>query len=393
MNIKKFVTEDKQNLLSLRRWFHEHPELSRQEFETAAKIEEILDGYGIEHRRVGETGVYGVIRGKLEGNKVVVLRADIDALPIAEESELSYCSKNRGVMHACGHDVHTTALLGAAKVLQSQRELFGGEVRLFFQQAEEIGYGAKVFLKENLLCGADRVFGVHVAPDIPVGKVGVKAGPNNASVDHFKISIHGAAAHVSTPQRGTDALYISAQLVIALQAIVTRQTAPTDTVIIGIGKLNAGTAYNIVAEDAVIEGTTRTFTPQQREFVNRRIDEVSQSVAQMYGATAQVIWTDYASPLVNHASVCKDVGKIVTDLYGEDSLVTDRELSLGGDDFAEFLLQVPGVYAYVGTSNSALPCTLVPAHNGKFDVDEDALPVATSLYAEYAYRVLTGHNA
>lgn len=389
MNVYQEIAGEQAALASLRRFFHQHPELSGKEFKTAEKIEAELNALSVSHRRVGETGVYGEIIGEKGAGPVVVLRADIDALPIEEENDVPYASQTAGVMHACGHDMHTACLLFASRALAKRRAEFGGTVRLFFQQAEEIGYGGKVFVNEGLMDGADRVFGIHSAPDLAAGTVGVKPGPNNASVDYFKIRVHGRAAHVSTPQLGADALYAASQIVTAVQGIVTRRTSPIDSVIIGIGKLTAGTAYNIVAGEAEMEGTTRLFTPSLRAFVRQQVDNTARLTAELNGATADVTWVDYASPLVNDPKVCREVGDTVRALFGAEALVTDRALSCGGDDFAEFLLKAPGAYAYVGTAGET-PGSCGPAHNSHFDIDERALTVGAALYAQCALSWLQG---
>lgn len=279
-------------LSTLRREFHRHPCISREELWTAERIEAELDAIGVtDHRRIDGTGVLASLKGALPGDRVMALRADTDALPIQEENDtLSYRSQQPGKMHACGHDAHTAGLLGAARLLCSHRDELSGEVRFLFQHAEEIGYGAKQFIKAGALEGVSRVFGIHMAPDLPCGKIGIRPGPNNASVDHFTIEIRGKAAHVSTPNLGVDALYIASQLVVALQALVTRRTAPVDPVIVGVGKLSAGTSYNIVAGNAVLEGTTRAFSPQTRAQVNSELEALCHSVAQAYGGSATVAW-------------------------------------------------------------------------------------------------------
>lgn len=383
MDILEKINEDAEGLIALRRDFHTHPEVSLHEQRTARRIEEELDSYGIcEHHRCGETGVYAILRGEKPGNRVIVLRADTDALAIAETQETPYRSQNPGVMHACGHDAHTACLLGAARALAASRREFGGEIRFFFQHAEEVGAGAREFIREGLLDGAERVFGLHTASDLPVGSVGVTPGPNNAAVDHFKITIHGRAAHVSTPQKGVDALYIASAAVVALQAVSTRLTSPTEPVLIGVGKLQAGTAYNIVASLAELEGTLRTVTPETRKLVKRHVTEIAQQTAALYGGTAELVWTDYASPLLNPEDVCAEVAKQV--LSAGARVISNRPLSLGGDDFAEFNQRVPGVYAYLGTGNPQKPNTVLPAHNDGFDIDEDALVIGARLYAVYA---------
>lgn len=291
-------------LIALRREFHRAPELGLHEYHTAARIERELDRCGIPHERVGETAVVGHLTGNGNGSGLVVLRADIDALPIQETNDVPYRSQTPGMMHACGHDAHTTCLLGAAKVLSAHRADFGGEVRFLFQPAEEIGQGARPLIAAGMLDGAQRVFGLHTASDLPAGTVGVKPGANNAGVDHFIIRIHGKSAHVSTPQLGVDALYIASELVVALQSIVTRMTSPVEPVLIGVGKLNAGTAYNAVAETAVLEGTTRMFSPESRAHLCETINAAAAHISALYGGTAEVEWDDFATPLTNDAGVC-----------------------------------------------------------------------------------------
>lgn len=384
------LAEEKAYLTALRRDFHRNPESSLKEFRTAAQIEKELDRFGIPHTRVGETGVLGTLRGNGTGANIVVLRADIDALPIQETSGAEYCSLTPGVMHACGHDVHTACLLGAAKLLSERRAEFGGEVRFVFQPAEEIGQGAKPFVESGVLDGADRVFGLHTAPDLAVGTVGLKPGLNNAAVDHFTILVHGKSAHVAAPQLGVDALYIASQTVVALQALVTRLTSPVEPIIIGVGKLNAGTTYNALAASAALEGTTRTISQESRERVREQVTKTARNIADIYGGIAEVQWTDITAALINDRQACLEAAAVAETLGKEVKVVTDRSLSLCGDNFAEYLLHTPGSYAYLGTGNPALPNTTVSLHNGDFDVDEEALVVGAGLYAGYALARLTG---
>lgn len=380
---KREAEAQKDYTVALRRELHQHPELGLQEHRTARRIEEELDNLGIPHERVGATGVLATLRGGRDGS-VTVLRADIDALPIQETNAVPYASQTPGVMHACGHDAHTACLLTAARLLAAHRAELHGEVRFLFQQAEEIGQGARQFVQAGVLRGAERVFGLHTAYDLPAGSVGLKPGLNNASVDHFTVTIQGRGAHVSTPELGVDALYIAAQTVVAAQALVTRCSSPVEPVILGIGKLNAGTTYNSVAEQAVLEGTTRTVSQESRRRMKELLDAAARNTAAIYGGTAEIEWEDFASPLLNTPEVCTEAAALVTALGGQ--VITDRKLSLSGDDFAEFLLEVPGAYAYLGTGNPAKPGTLVPNHNGNFDIDEDVLPLGVALYAAYAMR-------
>ncbi len=385
--LKPYIKAEEDYIISLRRYFHQNPEPSMEEYNTALKLEEELEAIGIEHKRIGDTGVLGIIRGKKSSSKRIILRADIDALRIQDLKQESYASKKDGFMHACGHDAHTAALLGAAKVIKAKDMELAGEIYLFFQQGEEFGQGARVFIREGLLNDVSRVFGIHVASYIPVGQVAVTKGPVNASVDHFTIRVKGQSAHVSTPQKGVDALYIASQIVVNLQAIVSRQTDPIDTVVVGIGVLRAGTAYNIVANEAVIEGTTRCFSKEARTRTNSSIESIAKQLGAAYGAEVEVDFEDFASPLVNDETVCDEVEAAAKNIVGAENVVR-QEKSLGGDDFAEYLLLLPGMYAFVGTGNENNPNTLQPHHHGLFDIDEQGLLIAANLYVDYALQQL-----
>ncbi len=377
-------------VVELRRHFHRYPEVSKNEYRTAEKIEEEIQKLGLISRRVGETGVYTEIHGMGEGNKTIVLRADMDALAVTEEHICDYTSQNPGVMHACGHDAHTACLLGGVKLLAENRDRFGGTVRVHFQQAEEIGYGARVFINEGLVDGADRTFGIHIASKTEAGKIALIPGPNNASVDWFRIRVTGKSAHVSTPHLGVDAAYIAAQIMVSAQAIISRQTSPMDNVLIGIGKMTAGTAYNIVASDAELEGTIRALTPETRAKAKEQLETVAKSVASMYGGKASLEWQDFTSPLLNDEISAMEAQKVAAELFGEENVIKTGIPSLGGDDFAEYILKVPGVYAYVGSGNPDIPETTVAMHNCHFDIDERCLLVGSSMYAAYAVAFLNG---
>ncbi len=368
----------------LRRELHRHPEHATEEHRTAATVARELHALGLSHARTAVTGVYTTLRGSLPGEKTIVLRADIDALPIHEEHECDYKSTIPGKMHACGHDGHTAALLTALQILQENQSRFGGTVVAVFQPGEEIGYGGRKVVAEGILEGAQRCLGIHLASDTPVGKVVLVPGPNNASVDWFRITVTGAPAHVSTPEMGADALYIASQIVVAAQALVTRRTNPTQPALIGIGKLEAGTAYNIVAAHATLEGTVRVLSPALRTQLRRELEALVQSIAGLYGGAAEMQWADYTSPVINDAAATAEVQKTAAGLFGGENVISSRVPALGGDDFAEYILRVPGVYALVGSGNPDFPESVRAHHDSRFDMDEECLAVAAALYAGYA---------
>jgi amidohydrolase len=373
-------------VISLRREFHEHPELSMKEYTTADRIEKELNSFGIPVRRIGKTGVSALLDGKKKSSaavKTVVLRADIDALPIQEQTNLPFASKTDGVMHACGHDAHAASLLGAAKLLAAHRDEINGRVQFLFQPGEEFGEGAKPFIDAGLLDGADRVFGIHLASNVPVGKVAVSAGSVNASVDYFKITVTGKPVHVSVPQSGVDALYISALLVTQLQGIVSRLSDPLKAVLIGIGVLKAGDAYNIVAGKAVMEGTLRCLDKDVREKTVNKIREIATTTGTLYGADVSVDFKDFTPVLTNNEQVVEEIKTVGISLFGAPNIIP-REPSLGGDNFAEYIQKIPGAYAYVGSRNGTDPKTQEEHHSDHFEIDERCLLVAARLYANYA---------
>ena len=388
MKIREDVTKEKKYIVEMRRFFHQHPEVSLEEFKTCTRIEEELDAMDIPHRRVGGTGVFGWIDGKKQGQgKNIALRADIDALAMEDIKTVTYASQNKGFCHACGHDGHIATLLGAAKVLKAKENEFSGQVKLFFQQAEEIGQGARIFVEEGLVDNCARVFGAHVASRLEVGKVAITQGPQCASCDYFKINITGKGAHVSTPHLGIDATYIAAQIVVNLQSIVARSTAPLETVVVGVGVVRSGTQYNIVAEHSELEGTTRSFLPEIRQYTNQRVVDIAKQTALMYGAIAEVTFLDYAAPLVNHSEAVEELTKIAESFLSSSNIVKDYEKALGADDFADYLGKVKGVYAFIGTQNKKKANTCVAHHHGLFDIEEDALLISCNLYVEYALEI------
>lgn len=392
MNISADVVKEKDYLVSLRRHFHKYPELSLEEHMTANYIEEHLEGMGIPCRRVGDTGILGVIEGGLGEGKTVLLRADIDALPILEETQAPYSSRNRGAMHACGHDLHTASLLGAAKVLQAGRQNFPGKVLLVFQPAEEFGHGSRFFLAENTAKSADRALGIHVSPDYPVGTIAVTRGADAASCDYFKITVQGRDAHISKPERGIDALHIACLIVAKLKTLVRYVIDPLDTALIGVGKISSGSAYNIIAGTAVLEGTTRTFLYETQALLRKKIIDLAEQVAMDNGGRVKTEFETFAAPLINDNEAFDEVYRVAAKMLGTEHIITDKAtiIGFGSDDFAEYLRHTKGVYVHIGTANTTNPNTKNSLHSSKFDVDEKALLIAADLFVSYSLSVLQG---
>jgi amidohydrolase len=375
---------DDRYLIETRRHLHAHPELSLHEYETAAYIEAQLDAFGIEHRRVGETGVLGFLRGGRGAGKTLLLRADIDALPVSEETGAAYRSQNPGVMHACGHDAHTAALLGAAKALQANKDTFGGLVLLVFQQAEEFGHGSRFF--EGLGICVDRAFAVHVSPHLPVSHIGITNGAAAAACDYFRIAIRGKGAHITRPEQGVDALAIACALVPEITALA----ESAEGSLIGIGKLAAGNTYNVIADKAVIEGSVRSFSDKTQARLKAKIVEMTQRLAEAKGAAATVAFETFTPALVNDAEAIGEFLAVAAETLGMENIHVSDQPGMGyaGDDFAVFLQNIKGVYAMVGTANGDSPNTMRELHDSQFDLDERALSIAARLHIAYTLSIL-----
>lgn len=384
-SIKAEIQQEKERIIHLRRHFHQYPEASLKEYETIKRIKEELQALGIPFEEVGETGVIGTIEGAKGPGKTILLRADIDALELEDATGAAYQSKNPGLNHACGHDGHAAALLGAAKVLKNHQADFAGTIKLAFQPAEEIGAGARQFVNGGFVEGVDQVFGIHLDSSIPVGHLVATKGATNASCDIFKIEVKGKSSHVAQPNVGRDAVLAAASIVVELQKIAAREVSPLDPVVVGIGVLNAGTRYNIVANQATIEGTVRTFSHETRAFVLQRVEEIATQVAQAHRTEISVFDVyDAASPLINEEQATERAQKVAAEIVGIENVITNNPQSLGADDFADFLAVVPGVYGRVGTRNLANEATHYGHHHEKFDIDEEGLILATEYHVRYA---------
>ena len=380
MSILDEAFAQKEYMVEQRNYFHAHPELGLQEFNTCNRIEEELNKLGIENHRVAKTNVIGEIDSGKPG-KTLLIRADIDALPIQEKNEVPYKSQNDGIMHACGHDGHAAYLLGAAKIIKEHTADFTGKVILCFQAAEEIGKGARDILAAGEVDNVDRIFGIHFASGLDVGKYGIKSGPDMASCDRFKITIHGKAAHITTPQSGADSVFIGALIATQLQTVVSRLVSPVEGGLIGVGSFHSGTTYNIIPGEAVLEGTIRAFSAVNRKKLADAVTKIAQDTAATYGATADVSIEDICDPCTNPADTTAEVIESAKKLVPVENVLTNIDKRFGSDNFADYMRKAPGTYVHVGSADS--DATRVAHHNERFDLAPDGLGYAAALAVQY----------
>ncbi|MEW9674596.1 M20 family metallopeptidase [Lentibacillus sp. L22] len=366
------LDQNLEEIIGWRRYMHQHPELSFQEENTAKFIEEKLIGFGLKVRtNIGGNGLIGILEGNQPG-KTIALRADFDALPIEDQKDVPYKSLNPGVMHACGHDGHTAALLGTAKTLSKYRRYINGTIIFIFQPAEELPPGgAKYMIEENVLDGVDYVFAAHLASDIPLGKIGVGAGYKAAAVDKFEITIEGTGGHGARPHQSNDPIVIGSDIVNALQKIVSRRVDPLKSAVVTLGVFQAGNAFNVIPETARLEGTVRTFDEKVRTQVSEQIYSIVNGIAAGFQATAKIDYLFGYPALYNHQTETETVKKLLSETFLESSVV-DLETGMGAEDFSYFLLEKPGTYFRVGSRNDD-ESTHFPHHHPNFDIDERAL--------------------
>ncbi len=376
-------------MVAIRRDLHRHPELGLEEHRTAARVQEILDELRIEHRGgIGGTGVLGVLPGATDG-PTVALRADLDALPIQDAKDVPYKSQVPGKMHACGHDVHTTVLLGAARILSGLRETVPGTVRLLFQPAEETVGGAQMLIEAGALDEppVDAVFGLHVEPDIDVGKFEVRYGQRNASSDSVTIVVHGKSGHGAYPAGTVDAIVVAAQVISALQTVVSRNVDSRESAVISFGQITGGTIPNVVADRVELYGTVRALDPTIRERVIRRLRETAEGVAAAFGARAEVAVEPGYPPLVNAAAAVDLVRYNAEQLVGEDHVTVKAQPNMGVEDFSYYLQRVPGAFFSLGVRNESKGIVHT-IHNHLFDVDEECLAYGAAIQVLNALGVL-----
>lgn len=367
-------------LVPVRHDLHRHPEIGFEETRTAGIVADLLRSWGYEvHEKIGGTGVVGVLSNGT--GRTIGLRADMDALPMDEETDLPFKSVNPGRFHGCGHDGHTTMLLGAARYLAETRS-FHGRVNVIFQPAEEGLGGARAMIADGLFDKhpCDEIYAIHNAPHRPKGQVALRTGATMAAADFFDITLTGQGMHAGMPHMGTDPIVAGAALVQALQTIVSRNVSPVDSAVLSVTQLRAGSAYNVVPDQAIVSGTIRTLNEITRAQARERLQTMSDKLAAAFDCTASIDMRDTFSVLDNHADQVAVVAGVAADLVGTENVNTAMEPTLGSEDFADMLKVVPGAYAFVGQASTGA------LHNPSYSFDDEIIPLGAGLMAEIAAR-------
>ena len=374
-------------MVVLRRTLHQFPELSNEETQTSQRICQYLKDLGISFRRdVANTGVVADIPGPAKVPSVV-LRADIDALPIQEETDLEFSSTHAEVMHACGHDGHTAMLLGAAELLSQEKDL-PAPVRLLFQPAEEKGTGARAMIAGGVLQDTGMIFGGHLDRHYQPGTIVVTEGPVNASSDSFKIEISGQGAHGARPHESVDAVVVGSLMVMALQTIVSREVDPSRPSVVSVGLFHAGTAPNVIAGQATLEGTIRAQHQEVRDHLHAAVRRIAESIAQLHGAKVNLVITKGTNPVVNDSRMANLAREAAIQTVGVENVLPLRTANMGGEDFSYYLEKIPGAYVRIGGQVKGRES--YPAHSSKFDFDEQALAIGAAYY--YRLAILAGQR-
>jgi len=380
IHIKPEIKVLSDKIISIRRDIHQHPELAFNEHRTAKLVAERLKSLGIDVQTgIGKTGVVGILKGNGSG-KTIALRADMDALPMQETSNIPYKSQNDGVMHACGHDGHTAMLLGAAEALSQKKNKLNGTVKFIFQPAEEGQGGARYMIEDGALNGVDEVYGIHLWNYQEYGTVGVKPGPILAAADLFEITVHGKGGHGAAPQGTKDAVVIASHLVQTLQTIVSRNTNPIESTVVTIGQINGGYNFNIIADTVTMKGTSRAYTEENRQLIKTRMAEIITGTEQIFGCKIDFKYEDGYPPTVNHTIESEKLLNAARNIVGDGAGAP--YLSMGGEDFSYFLQKVPGCFFFVGSAPPDHEPLSVPHHCSHFDFDERALLVGSSVYTQ-----------
>jgi hippurate hydrolase len=370
-------------LRQIRRDIHAHPELAYEEQRTSQIVAERLASWGVEvHRGIAKTGVVGVVRGRKNGSgRAIGLRADMDCLPIHETANLPYRSTHAGRMHACGHDGHTTMLLGAGRYLAETRD-FDGTAYLIFQPAEEGGAGAQKMVEEGLFerFPADEVYAVHNWPALPPGQIAVRAGPVMAATDEIQVTVHGKGGHAAMPHLTLDPVVVAAQIISALQTIASRNVSPLDAVVVSVCSMQTSQvgAFNVIPDSVKLVGTVRSFRPETRDLAERRVKEIIPGVAAALGARAEVQYQRGYPATVNSERQSAFAAQVGERLFGKGNVLTDAEPTMGGEDFSFMLQARPGAYVFLGQGGGPSGCFL---HNAAYDFNDEVIPLGAGYLA------------
>lgn len=388
-DLRNEIINMKDWLVSIRRDLHMYPELGLEENRTSTMIKKYLDDMNIDYETYeGQTSVVGIIRGRFPG-KTIAIRADMDALPILEKNDVLYKSKNQGVMHACGHDAHTTMLLGAGRVLNNIKQEIHGNIKLLFQPAEETVGGADRMVKAGCMENpkVDYVIGLHVMPSHPCGIIETKYGALNGASDGISITIRGRQAHGAYPDLGVDAIAIAGQVITALQNVVSRNVSPLDSAVLTLGTIKGGVKGNVIADEVQITGTLRTINPDTRSKLKERIKAIVKNVAESFGGEGKVEIEEGYAALINSQEVVEEIINTIKENFGEEALVIKEVPSLGVEDFSYFIDAAKGAFYHLGCGNAEKNIT-APLHNECFDIDEDCLPLGVLTHTLIALRLL-----
>jgi amidohydrolase len=382
MAIHPDIKAIKKRIIETRRDFHKHPELAFQEKRTSKIVYKKLKSFGIKTlKNIGKTGVVGILKGNNPG-KTIAFRADMDALPIQETGNKPYKSVNNGVMHACGHDAHTAMLLGAAEVLSKKKEFINGEIRFIFQPAEEGYGGAKYMIKDGAIKDVNEIYGLHVWNYQKSGTVGIKSGAVMAAADIFTIKIKGIGGHGAAPQGTVDSIVVATHLIQALQTIVSRNTNPLESTVITIGQINGGYNFNIIADEVILKGTTRSFSKKNQLLIKKRMKTIIKGIEKTYGAKIVLDYQDGYPPVINNERITKKLIHAAKKIAGQN--VVEPYLTMGGEDFSYFSNQVPGCFFFLGSAPKNQKLMSTPHHCSHFDIDENAMLIGSSIFVEVA---------
>jgi amidohydrolase len=383
--------ELRDELVAIRRDLHAHPELGFQEVRTAGIVAEKLSSLGYEVMTgVGQTGVVGFLGNGQPDARRVLLRFDMDALPIQEENDVPYRSQTPGVMHACGHDAHVAVGLGVATLLARHQDRFDGTIKLMFQPAEETVDGAMGMIREGVLDGVDAALALHVYSGFPTGTTVVRSGALMAAADEFRITVQGRGGHAAHPEEAIDSVLVASQIVCSLQTIVSRSLNPEETGVVTVGSIHAGEAHNVIAASAVLRGTIRAFSEEVRSLLHTRVDEIARGVAATFGAAVEVHIRRGVDPTVNAPGPTAVMHRAVTDILGSDNINTTYRTT-GGEDFSAVLARVPGTFLLLGARDDERGFNY-PHHNPRFDIDEACLPQGVAILCDAALRCLRGEH-